>query len=184
MTQYTANSPHQPKGDHNRRLSLGLESAAFALEAGISAEQLQSYERTAPDDDYDPEVADRVTITLDRLEQSLPNLQTGRDDTLGQPAIHPRHCRLSADELQPSTLEGAGIFDIRNRHIGTISHVHGTGSLAEVIVDVGGFFGLGAKPVAIPVAELDFRRNEAGETYAITRWSEDQLRALPEHRHL
>ena len=35
-----------PKGDHNRRLSLGLDIDQFAVEAGITAEQLYKYEMT------------------------------------------------------------------------------------------------------------------------------------------
>lgn len=70
----------QPKGDHNRRLSLGLDPDQFAAEAGISTEQLRDYERTAPDHKFDAAVAARVGAALERLEARLPNSQTGRQD--------------------------------------------------------------------------------------------------------
>ncbi|WP_108461030.1 hypothetical protein [Devosia naphthalenivorans] len=69
----------QPKGDHNRRLALGIEPEAFAAEAGVTTEQLREYERTSPDHRFDAEVARRVGETLDRLEGVLPNFETGRD---------------------------------------------------------------------------------------------------------
>lgn len=69
----------QPKGDHNRRINLGLDPDQFAAEAGVTTEQLRDYERTSPDHRFDPEVAARVGATLDRLEASLPNAQTGRE---------------------------------------------------------------------------------------------------------
>lgn len=68
----------QPKGDHNRRLSLGLDPIQFAVEAGISVADLREYEQTAPDHSFDVIVAGRVGETLNRLEAILPNSQTGR----------------------------------------------------------------------------------------------------------
>nr|WP_244465673.1 PRC-barrel domain-containing protein [Devosia chinhatensis] len=90
---------------------------------------------------------------------------------------------MQPSELTAHVLEGAPIYDARDRQVGRISHVHGSGSLAEVIVDVGGFFGLGAKPVAIPVSGLDFMRDHSGRVHALTLLDEEQLKALPEHRH-
>jgi hypothetical protein len=68
----------QPKGDHNRRLSLGITAECFAAEAGIPIEALGDYERTGPDHRFDAEVARRVGQTLDQLEAVLPNSQNGR----------------------------------------------------------------------------------------------------------
>ncbi len=68
----------QPKGDHNRRLVLGIDPDAFAAEAGITTEQLREYERTSPDHRFDAEVARRVGETLERLEAVLPNFETTR----------------------------------------------------------------------------------------------------------
>ncbi|SFZ80795.1 hypothetical protein SAMN02983003_0137 [Devosia enhydra] len=65
----------QPKGDHNRRLSLGMEPDAFAAAAGITLEELREYELTSPDHRYNPEVARRIGETLDRLEANPPNTQ-------------------------------------------------------------------------------------------------------------
>lgn len=73
----------QPKGDHNRRLSLGIDAARFADEAGISLEALKDYETTGPDHRFDAHVAQRVGETLDRLETILPNSQTGRQRPAG-----------------------------------------------------------------------------------------------------
>lgn len=69
-------SQRQPKGDHNRRLALGLEPEVFAAEAGVTTEELRDYERTSPDHDFDIEVARRVGYTLDRLEANPPSTQT------------------------------------------------------------------------------------------------------------
>lgn len=69
----TLPSEREPKGDHNRRLSLGLDPDQFAAEAGIGVDELREYESTGPDHTFSPIIAERVGLTLDRLEQVLPN---------------------------------------------------------------------------------------------------------------
>jgi len=63
----------QPKGDHNRRLSLGLDPAEFAAAAGITVEELRDYENTWPDHQFSPMIAERVGEALERLEAVFPN---------------------------------------------------------------------------------------------------------------
>lgn len=94
---------------------------------------------------------------------------------------HSHHVRLSATELTADTLEGATIYGPGDDKIGSVSHIHGAGTAAQVVIDVGGFLGIGAKTVAVPVSELDFMRDEDGEVHALTSWTKDQLKAMPEH---
>jgi hypothetical protein len=75
MTQHVPPIMREPKGDHNRRLSLGMEPEKFAAAAGITVEQLRAYELTGPDQEYDLEVADRVGWALERLEADPPSSQ-------------------------------------------------------------------------------------------------------------
>lgn len=94
---------------------------------------------------------------------------------------HSNHVRLTEAELTPDMLADATIYGLDDEDIGSVSHVHGSGSTAQVIIDVGGFLGIGAKPVAVPVAQLDFMRDEDGEVHAVTAWTKDQLKDMPEH---
>lgn len=94
---------------------------------------------------------------------------------------HSTHTRLSTAELTPAVLDGASIYGADDHKVGSVSHVHGAGAASTVIVDVGGFLGLGAKPVAVPVEELDFMRDDNGDVHAVTAWTKDQLEKMPEH---
>lgn len=94
---------------------------------------------------------------------------------------HANHPRLTPEELTPDVLQGATIYGVDDEKVGSVSHVHGTGSATQVVVDVGGFLGIGAKPVAVPVGDLDFMRDEDGDVHAVTVWTKDQLKAMPEH---
>lgn len=94
---------------------------------------------------------------------------------------HSKHVRLTTNELTPDILKGATIYGADDHKVGTVSHLHGTANSALVVIDVGGFLGIGAKPVAVPIGNLDFMRDESDDVHAVTSWTKDQLEALPEH---
>ncbi len=94
---------------------------------------------------------------------------------------HSAHVRLVPTELVPSNLEGATIYGPDDEKIGSVSHIHGAGLSSQIVVDVGGFLGIGAKPVAVPVSQLEFMRDEDGDVHAVTSWTKDQLKKMPEH---
>lgn len=96
---------------------------------------------------------------------------------------HTNHTRLGAEELTEAVLTGAPVYGPEDQTVGTITHTHGTGPEMSVVMDVGGFLGIGAKPVMIAVRELDLMRDETGEVHGVTRWTKDELKALPEHQH-
>lgn len=96
---------------------------------------------------------------------------------------HATHTPLATTDLHEAALVDAVIYGPLDEKIGTVAHVHGTGATAQVIVDVGGFLGIGAKPVALDIAKLQFMRDADGVVHATTSWTRNQIKALPEHRH-
>lgn len=75
MTFPTDPNERSPKGDHNRRLSLGIEAAEFAATAGVTPDELRAYEFTNPDGSYDLGTAERVGQALERLEAAIDQLE-------------------------------------------------------------------------------------------------------------
>lgn len=96
---------------------------------------------------------------------------------------HSNHTPLTPTELTETILKDAAIYGPDDAKIGTISHVHRTGSATEVVVDVGGFLGIGAKPVLLNLDQVRLMRDEGGTVHGATSWSKDQLKELPEHHH-
>lgn len=92
---------------------------------------------------------------------------------------HSNHVRLAPTDLTAPVLTGATIYGADDHKVGKVDHVHGN---STVVIDVGGFLGLGAKPVAIPLNDLSFMRDENGDVHAVTSWTKDQLENMPEHR--
>lgn len=96
---------------------------------------------------------------------------------------HSTHIQLVDSELTEANLLDAVVYGADDEKIGTVSHVHGMGAATQVIVDVGGFLGIGAKPVALTSNQLNFMRDEDGNVHATTAWTKEQIKALPEHHH-
>lgn len=96
---------------------------------------------------------------------------------------HTQHAPLPSTELNEANLIDAVVYGPDDEKIGSVSHVHGVEPNMQVIVDVGGFLGIGAKPVALALDRLNFMRDENGDVHAVTAMTKDQVKELPEHHH-
>lgn len=67
-----------------------------------------------------------------------------------------KHVRLGADELTQNILEGSTVYGADDHKVGRVGHVHGVGAAANIVIDVGGFLSIGAKPVVVPMSNLEF----------------------------
>ena len=94
---------------------------------------------------------------------------------------HSPNARLEATELTEADLIHAPLHGPNDEKIGTVSRVHRVGEETKVMVDVGGFLGVAAKSVALPVSRLDFMRGDDGQVHAMTSLTKDEVKALPEH---
>jgi ribosomal 30S subunit maturation factor RimM len=92
---------------------------------------------------------------------------------------HSKHVRLASTELTAANLQGASVYGADDSKVGSVDHIHGT---TTAVIDVGGFLGIGAKPVAVPFTDLDWMRDEDGDVHAVTNWTKDQLKEMPEHQ--
>jgi hypothetical protein len=117
--------------------------------------------------------------TNQRIRGSFPANKTHG----GNDMDHTNHVRLNPAELTPAVLEGATIYGADDHKVGKVDHIHGTGPGSSAVIDVGGFLGIGAKPVAVPLTDLQFMRDQDGDVHAVTAWTKDQLKEMPEHHH-
>lgn len=83
---------------------------------------------------------------------------------------------LSAEDLR-----GIGVYGINDEQIGTIGDmvINPDGSFDAIIVDVGGFLGLGAKPVAVGFDNLAFSADTFGNRYLFLNTTREQLETQP-----
>ncbi|MFA8386348.1 MAG: PRC-barrel domain-containing protein [Pelagibaca sp.] len=105
-----------------------------------SLEQREEYDEAASNEAGERRMTDDETAVASNNRQS--DAAQG-DDTETQ--------MLAAEEL-----DGAPVYDASGEEIGNISEllVDDSGQVSEVVIDVGGFLGLGEKPVAISYTDL------------------------------
>jgi PRC-barrel domain len=96
---------------------------------------------------------------------------------------HTTHTPLNLAEQTEANLVGATIYDRNDDKVGTISHLHGVAPSGSVIVDVGGFLGIGTHPVALPMSEISLMRDSAGAVRGVTSRSREAIEAMPAHDH-
>lgn len=79
---------------------------------------------------------------------------------------------LTADELR-----GIPVYGVDDEQIGTIGDIvtNAEGGIDAVVVDVGGFLGLGAKPVAVGFDNLAFSTDTGGNRYLFLNTAREQL---------
>ncbi|WP_062111956.1 PRC-barrel domain-containing protein [Aureimonas sp. AU40] len=90
---------------------------------------------------------------------------------------------ITGAELSADNLMGTTVYGPDNQTIGSIGDLALTpqGQVDAVIVDVGGFLGIGAKPVAVAMDNLQFLRDSSGRVTLTTQFTQDQLRNAPEY---
>lgn len=85
----------------------------------------------------------------------------------------------TADQLKGVNVydtAGAKVADIKDVQVGANNAVDG------VIVDVGGFLGIGAHQVLIPMDKISIYKNPENEFRAFVTATKDELKALPEYK--
>ena len=78
-------------------------------------------------------------------------------------------------------LVGTTVYGANDENIGEIGDVvlAKEGKVDAVIIDVGGFLGMGEKPVAVGFDKLSFMADKDGKKYLYTPFTKDQLEAQP-----
>jgi hypothetical protein len=90
---------------------------------------------------------------------------------------------LLDDEIVLAELEGIDVYGTADEEIGEIGYTVNAASSPDgqplVVLDIGGFLGLGGREVALPVSAVTFLRGEDG-LRAYIGASEEELETLPE----
>ncbi|MGX7877430.1 PRC-barrel domain-containing protein [Mesorhizobium sp. ORM6] len=85
------------------------------------------------------------------------------------------------DKIRVEDLVGTNVYGANDAKVGTIGDVVLTGDkkVDAVLVDVGGFLGMGTKEVAIGLDNLKFMTDKSGNRYLYTNFTKEQFNAQP-----
>lgn len=96
---------------------------------------------------------------------------------------HSTYVRVAEGELTEPNIVGAIIYGADDVKVAKVSEFNGFGNNGQVIIDVGGFLGLGARQACLTASQLDFLRDAHGNIHGKTSWTKEEVEALPEHHH-
>ncbi|EKE45592.1 hypothetical protein OCGS_0209 [Oceaniovalibus guishaninsula JLT2003] len=141
------------------------------------------------------EMAEPTAVAPDGNSELVVTDETAMTDT---PAMRPDRAMLSAPiiarddyaqvgagELTADDLEGARVYGANDEDVGEIDTlILGADgqSVEEVVIDVGGFLGIGEKPVAVTLDELAIMRSADGTDLRVyIDATEEQLENQPDY---
>lgn len=181
----------QSEGDANDRFLVVTTSKEML-------EQAPEFERGMDNDmDENANVEETADMDKDASMTQEPSDTAATTDMADENAERPMltrpevaydgYANASMDEMQALTaeeLEGSYVYGSDNETVGEIgSLVLGdSGQINEVVINVGGFLGIGEKPVAVTWDELQVMKDADGDDYRIYIDSnKEALEALPEY---
>jgi sporulation protein YlmC with PRC-barrel domain len=111
---------------------------------------------------------------------------TGQVGTPGAPAPAPQGYQVvDRGTLSADQLIGANVYDAMGEEIGNVNDLtlSNQAEVREVLVDVGGFLGIGSHTVALPVENVDILWNADNNNLRIhLPMTRDMIETLPEHQ--
>lgn len=90
------------------------------------------------------------------------------------------------DERTADALTGANVYDAANDNIGNVTDLvlGGDNAVTHLLVDVGGFLGMGSHTVALPVDSVNILWHDQNDDVRVhVQMTRDQLETLPEHQN-
>jgi sporulation protein YlmC with PRC-barrel domain len=145
----------------------------------------------APEFVYEDETAAQRTSNVDakNTQVAAPGAAApaaSNDMTANPPAAgqldRSKMTTLDPSSLTSEELKGTAVYGVNDEKIGTIGDfvLNPDGKVDAVIVDVGGFLGLGKKPVAVGFDNLNFSADADKNRYLFINATKEQLEAQPE----
>lgn len=180
--QMATNDGTQPAAQ-NDQMAATTTGAAAGTAAGVAASNAgNQVEQTAQTTDQAMENAAGQTEqmaqnTMTTAGDATTTASTGGSQRQGLTQVQD-DATLTADDLMGTTVYGPNDESVGD--IGDIA-MNAEGRIDAVIVDVGGFLGIGEKPVAVGMDNLNFMRDQDGTLYLYTQFTQDQLENAPEY---
>jgi sporulation protein YlmC with PRC-barrel domain len=142
------------------------------------SEQTTGEPALTPDEEEAQLVDGNPNVTA--IDPALTTDQPGRQ-AAGTAVDRTGFSAVDTAGLTTEQMLGIGVYGIDDQQIGTIAQVleNADGSVDAIVVDVGGFLGLGAKPVAVAYENLTFSTDTSDNRYLFINADRVQLEDQP-----
>ena len=92
--------------------------------------------------------------------------------------------RVSSDLITADDLQGANVYGANNESVADVNEVLMTpaGKVEKIVVNVGGFLGMGARSIALDVNDVDIQKDAKDDVRVYIPMTEEELRKMPEYK--
>ena len=125
---------------------------------------------------------DRTVFIPKANTTTTPNASTpAATDTSAKPVDKSTLKETPAGEIRAEELVGTTVYGANDEHVGEIGDVilGADNKVDSIIIDVGGFLGIGEKEVAVALDNLAFMADADNKRYLYTNFTKEQLEAQP-----
>ncbi|OIQ33498.1 MAG: photosystem reaction center subunit H [Alphaproteobacteria bacterium MedPE-SWcel] len=168
------NAPaYETNAGHNLGASLEQAASDTATAVENTAKTLQGSAETAASD---------MGTALDNTAADAERLIAGDTARTHEPMMRDGYDLVGNKDLTAEMLTGARAYDVKDEWMGEVSDLilNDKGQITHAIIDVGGFLGLGEKPVKLDLNEIDILHETAGDDVRVyVPMAEDKLDAMP-----
>jgi len=170
-----SDSNDEKRVSHGDILVINSENDSFSLNFEVS----EANEMAAADADN----ASTATTAADADNASTAPAATGTDNTTTAAIDRGSLQARGLDQIRADELIGSNIYGADEANIGSIGDVILTqdGQVDALIVDVGGFLGIGSREVAVGLDNIEFMVDDNNKWYVYTPFTEEQLKNQPEY---
>ena len=127
-------------------------------------------------------VASNVPAEGEAAEGEVANTELTSAETTGRtPIAREGFVAAGAEDITADRLQGAAVYDANDERVGEVGEIvlSAEGQVQQLVIDVGGFLGIGEKPVALELASLDILRQDGGEEIRVyVSQTEEELEGM------
>lgn len=132
--------------------------------------------------------ADKERMTTAMNNEAAPAGETAGTPADSQPMAqsddpHNEQIVVDAQVASADELIGTPVYGANEEHLGEVSDVivSDAGQVEAYILDVGGFLGIGEKPVALDARNLEIKKDSEGGLHIYTGYTQEELEGFPEY---
>jgi sporulation protein YlmC with PRC-barrel domain len=187
-TDQTATAPAEPAPADDQTAAAPTEPApADDQTAAAPAEPAPADDQTAaaptepaPADDQTAAAPAEPAPADDQTAAAPADPAAPTDQTTTAAVDRSTLTEMPANDLSAENLIGTTVYGENDQMVGEIGDVILEGEKVDtIIVDVGGFLGIGEKEVAVAMDNLAFMTDADGNRYLYTNFTQEQLEAQP-----
>lgn len=179
-----------------RQVAVDMQSIRFIADSATANDEsdfflVMNAPRTsleqAPEYSWEHDASDvaenTAEVAAEMARAAGENVEEAVDSvTAGMPITRDGYVTAEEADLNAEMLTGAPVYDANDEWVGEVSEllINTDGKITEAIVDVGGFLGIGEKPVELKTGELAILRADGGTDLRVyVGMTKEELEAMP-----